>query len=965
MASDVKTKQNQRELTVDILRGITVLLMILAHTIGFIHNGANPILIFLNRFGDTICFTAFLFLSGISVYLGFLSKKNEPDLKIKVFRKTFSLLIGYYLISFITFYKDFIPLTLSVPTHVYKIIFFINVPSYAEFLITFAFFGIAVNIFPKIFLKLSRSLKLVLITGTVLYIIGSLLYYIQVPSLLISTKALLSGSSGLFRFPILQYSIVYFLGLKWGAFLKNETDQRAREKLTLYVSLLLVSLIIILQSLKLTLNLKILDPGLRWPPTVTFITIGLCFVFICFSLLFLIQRKNLHNIILRITNIFGHYALDFFIFHTIVLKLYDILFHQKFSFVPIIVFAFFVVLLLSFLLLKLDKNIYSSLKRLLKFDPDELIVEKLHKILFRRKDDKRLLKKRQFLLAFILLLTTVGSVGLIEETALEPELPPNWWDLSFAYYQRLSVKNDSFINTIYKDTTISTNFDHKFLVDTKKSQESGNDLRIVYLKDGVYKNTQFSIINPNTKETEIRINLKDDILPRQINYSYFLYYGNNFIEGTTSQLDSAINTFVTFGSEVKSELLLTVDRKWNLILDDPSNEIVITTELTKGFLPNEYTINYQLLNSELTGSLDQLEFNKWGGSLPLSDLSPGKYDIQSTIETENYHIKSNVVSFMISHPLYVEWTMDWEGYDVSNEYLNSIDQLSKRHYNLPITHFFNPRIYISPELGSSRREFLTSWVKDRRDNFGDEIGMHMHMHFDLLKAMGFEHPLGEIINPPNEENPSESTTTTTIPEKVVLKWGNYNNGYDIPTTEYSYEDFTVMLNWTKQKFIENGLNTPISYRSGGWFMNTEILRALQDSGFKLDSSGRNSYYLGNLPGPWNLTSTTQPFKPSINNINSSLSPTFQIWEFPNNGGNSDTFTAEQMILNFKDNFNGNPLAAKTNVVFLSHPHWFDKNEEEKIDTIFRYTDKYLNTNDDGPVIYITLEQAYQAWYTND
>ena len=114
---------------------------------------------------------------------------------------------------------------------------------------------------------------------------------------------------------------------------------------------------------------------------------------------------------------------------------------------------------------------------------------------------------------------------------------------------------------------------------------------------------------------------------------------------------------------------------------------------------------------------------------------------------------------------------------------------------------------------------------------------------------------------------------------------------------------------------------------------------------------------------WDLSSTTQPYKPNIYNENSADAPTFNIWEFPNNGGDSWAYSDAQMIQRFNDNYNGKALSSKKMMNYISHPHWFNV-DKPKLENLFSYINENTNRDDKGPVIYVTLDQAYKIWELN-
>lgn len=400
----------------------------------------------------------------------------------------------------------------------------------------------------------------------------------------------------------------------------------------------------------------------------------------------------------------------------------------------------------------------------------------------------------------------------------------------------------------------------------------------------------------------------------------------------------------------------TSKKKWILVGQEFSDsektlnfELKLNQEANK-YAKDKYKLSgvYEILDTSRKGNLpwgleedesknEQVYFTQ---NIYVGDLKPGKYQIQAKITFPYGQVKSEPMEFVVSYPLYVTWTHDWEGYDATDEFLNEWDEMSKRHYDFPQTHFFNPYIYINPAMGDARREFLTNYVKDRQKNRGDSIGLHLHLFPDLILAAGVE------VNP------------------EARKWGSkMEDGYDTLTIDYSTEDVVKILTWAKTTMEEKGFGQLTMYRAGGWFANIETLQAIEQAGFILDSSGRTGYEMGTnrIKIPWNLNTTTQPYQPNIYDQNSAAEPAMDLWEFPNNGGDSYHMTDEEMKQRFNDNFKGEPLTQRTVITYLDHPHWFDI-DKPKLESLFSYIDNFVNENEGkGPVVYTTLEKVYNVW----
>ncbi|MCA9390536.1 hypothetical protein KC571_03970, partial [candidate division WWE3 bacterium] len=396
------------------------------------------------------------------------------------------------------------------------------------------------------------------------------------------------------------------------------------------------------------------------------------------------------------------------------------------------------------------------------------------------------------------------------------------------------------------------------------------------------------------------------------------------------QLDSSINQkWFLLGDQFTLEqqlLEFTVpltSSQVTLLEKDPQNTIT-------------YTINENGDPVTLPTTLDSDSVYK--AVINTSSFKPGVYTIQATATIENKEWSSAIHTFYVSYPVYVTWTIDWEGYDVKDEYLADMAQIADDH-QMPLTHFFNPRIYTNSDISNERADYLTHWVLDRKTSHGDMIGLHLHMFPDMVEAAG----------------------VTPIEEPVV--WGStLTDGYDILAANYGYEDMVKMLDWSKETFSNHQLGTPTIFRAGGWYADMDVLKAVNDTGFIADSSGRTKYEFGEkkIQGFWDLSIVTQPYHPNIYDQNISTGPSLSILEIPNNGADSWMFSSQQMIDRFNQN-KPNLISDKNMMVtYLSHPEWF-KTDKPKMEAVFDYIDQYKFDNDNGPVLYVTLEETYNIW----
>ena len=385
----------------------------------------------------------------------------------------------------------------------------------------------------------------------------------------------------------------------------------------------------------------------------------------------------------------------------------------------------------------------------------------------------------------------------------------------------------------------------------------------------------------------------------------------------------------------KADLVTKTNRKWILKDLDSNSEytnLVYTLDIQKD-LAIDVEAEFTILGTEKRGKMEETEEGKFETSVSVYDLSPGKYEIQSIVSINDQEFKSVKREFNVSYPMYVIWTMDWEGADTSDNELANLSNFSEK-YNVPVSHLFNPRIYVSDQVSKTRALELTEWIKSRETK-GDDIGLHLHMHNDLVNAAGLE-------------------------VKDDPKWTNHiQDGHDVPCSAYSYDEFKKILEWSKDQFTSHGLKEPVYFRAGGWFADMENLKALNDSGFLLDTSGREYYLWGEktLEGHWNLDVKTQPYKISLSDQNNSSNNNMNLWEFPNNGGDSLYYSSSELITRFDENYNKDLLDDVVVFTLLSHPHNITS-DIQVLEPLYQHMDQYNIQKDSGPLIYTTLLHAY-------
>ena len=970
----------RREVSLDILRGIAVLTMIAAHVVAFLHTQESSILRGVQIFGDTVSFTTFLFVSGSVTYFAYI-KQNKHDWvekKSKVLERLIKLLLGYYLVAVISTLNSLsLPPSIEWVKHLGKILLFVSIPGYTEFLLPFIFYGLIVFLLRDPLKKLlKKNILMLIVLGLVSYAVGSFIYHIQIPTTIATPVSLFTGYQDWYRFPLLQYAIVFLGGIVLGEYLSRDLTDKKKNSAILKIAFGLFILFIA--------NL-VFDPlsafpyettFQRWPPSFGFLIASTTFVLLGLFFIRVLIKSSTSGFFKIMLQYWGRHAFSMYISHIIILQILNYVVSLRTTNIFLLIFYFFFIIFACSLIinkmLSRRSNTQSSagsLKLYVKSQPTT-------RRGYGPKPNRYLFLKEKYFWTVIIVLTISVAVVLKGSTALtsfqqdfrqsreqdidaqyiQPEIlgasnvkAYPWWNEDYSYYKQLTISNES-------DTKISGGiwirlaFDHRQTATESKTLIDGADLKLLYLQGNTYQEVSFELANPNRTNTRIDFQLINEIGVTKEDSNYFLYYGNPFGEPLIQDEDdnfvdynkrSYAQNYALFTNTESTPLIYgSTNRRWILKDQQVEPEFAQLTYVLKlhQSVTTDSTPTYTILGTNISGQMIKLDTQTYQVTIPTNNIVPGRYHIQANLTASGVEESSQKAGFYVSYPLYVAWTLDWEGVDVSDDELDNLIAFSENHYDLPMTQFFNPRIYVTSEISQDRQDHLTQWVKTRKIT-GDEVGLHLHMYHDMVKAAG-------------------------VGVKTQPKWTNYlNNGLDVPTTVYSYDEFTQILTWAKQEFVNQGFEEPTSFRAGGWFADESTLQALSDSGFVIDSSGRQYYVWGNngIKGHWNLNSTTKPYQPSTVDQNSPTpTPQLPLWEFPNNGSDSWFYTTEDLIERFDDNYNKEPLTEKQTLTYLSHPHKFIR-DSAVLNPTYDYIDQFVAYADRGPVLYVTLEQLYPEY----
>lgn len=979
---EIRETKKRREVVIDLARGFAVAMMVITHVIALLYNqsdGRDETIYLIGQFGGIASFTTFLFLTGVSSYFSILKygkdeKESTNRARRSLIGRIIKLTIIYYILAtasiFVTTTLYSLPPTIQWGENLIRTILLFIVPPFTEFLITIILIWITILIARRLYRYLTERAIIGIFLSAILYLFGAFLFQIDFGSSeLNSIKGILFGHSDMHYFPVFQYLPIFIFGTIFGRFLLEKPDRtiRLRSLFLLTSGFGLVSFGFF--RLFEYLNNPIFNPlqdGGRFPPSLGFISFSL---FISFSIIttILLLQKILPGFIKVLLHFLGVNALEIFFFH--ILILFGIKYLTTTSATPSgAQFLYSSDVLILFIFVIGLSILFTNLKETLKNWATSEYENEVTWWFFTEKAVSTLI--------FVAIFSIVGGTVYREvfvrpaqanttefqfkKRAIQEEEWPRWWNYEYKSSRQITISNDSAL-PYFPGSWFGFNFNHRDAIGRGAAiRNDGNDVRIVYFDFdlGEFKEIPFIFEGIGSENAKIYFKIPETIGSNESSDRYFLYYGNEFTDPYPSAQDrfaSAPNeSSLIIDQETSQNIRGNVNKRWFLKKKATAYQaasLLFEANIDPNLVGTNSVVTYTVAGTNKSGPMRKVGDTLYQAAVVVSDLEPGVYRIQANVvdSSDGINIKRSFKSpFYVTYPLYVTWTMDWEGWDVAQNDLNDIANIADSN-GMPVTHFFNPRIYVRNQytresISEERADYITDWVKDRQKNRFEEIGMHIHMWNDMVVEAG------------------------VTPRNTIIQ-GTYGN--DVASYAYTQAELEQVFRWGRQKFAEYGLGAPVSYRTGAWMSGVNVLLAAQNAGFLIDSSGRtggpvNPTISYSTPVPWNLSETTRPYLPNINDINSwsgNLENRMKIFEFPNNGADSYWFPLSDLIRRFDVNYpnKGDILFSPQVVTYLSHPHWFVSVDSYKIRSLFDYTNQFLYSNDNGPVIYETLENIYSEW----
>ena len=149
------------------------------------------------------------------------------------------------------------------------------------------------------------------------------------------------------------------------------------------------------------------------------------------------------------------------------------------------------------------------------------------------------------------------------------------------------------------------------------------------------------------------------------------------------------------------------------------------------------------------------------------------------------------------------WTME------AND-LAALRNLTKNHPQMRWTHLYNPVAYTTP---TPLRKKMEDYVKESRDEYGAEIGVHLHMYRTFVESAGVKYRTRPSVSAQQARGSSDPS------------------GYSVPMSAYNGDEISGMLDFTLAKFKDQGLGVPRTFCAGFYTTNLELQKRIAAGGY--------------------------------------------------------------------------------------------------------------------------------------
>jgi peptidoglycan/LPS O-acetylase OafA/YrhL len=271
-------------------------------------------------------------------------KEQDWSIKKKSLAKRLGgLITGYYFVAFISSTGN-----IESIQDILKILFLIEIPGYTEFLLPFILFGTIILSGRNPIRKIVRTFPSTLIFSIFFFVLGNTVFDLNISGGMQPYISIIAGSDSLYRFPLLQYSPVFLLGLYFGKLI-NRKGHSIRTISIPYI----LTLLILVSTHFITPKIYHLNTFDRWPPSIAFLSAGLL---VSFFMIYFSSYFEEYNSIKPLVKL-GKTALGIYIWHDIILQINAKVFKFETDSHFLILTAFGTILLVSFGIVTLYRHI--------------------------------------------------------------------------------------------------------------------------------------------------------------------------------------------------------------------------------------------------------------------------------------------------------------------------------------------------------------------------------------------------------------------------------------------------------------------------------------------------------------------------------------------------------------------------------------------------------------------------------
>ncbi len=389
---------------------------------------------------------------------------------------------------------------------------------------------------------------------------------------------------------------------------------------------------------------------------------------------------------------------------------------------------------------------------------------------------------------------------------------------------------------------------------------------------------------------------------------------------------------------------LALERQW-VLTSDGLTEGADTLGVSFS-LPGNFKYARIAVDDGPSAVITRGEDGRFSGNVAVEGLAPGEHAV--VVTSKSSMTKLGSAAFHVSAPLYVVVSTDWDDTRMGDAFLARMEGLRQAHPALLYSHFFAPFHYTDPQVSAARKDEIDGWIKQQRDEFGDELGVHIHGWCHFVE------------------------TTDVTCKTAESFYRDDGSGYTTILAAYSQGEMETILDASKAMFAAHHLGTPTSFRAGGWTADAGTLKALENTGFSVDSSAVPASHLVSWKGyalyDWTMahwdgiTETSQPYFPLAADV-AKPDPErgIALLEVPDNGVLVDYVTGDEMRAIYAMNHDGGTLDEPTVYQIGFHPPNFSSAFMERMDVALDLVDEHLYEADAGPAVYVTISELTRVW----